>query len=81
MMSSPLSVLHRATRTIKYGFLLIVIGVAIILVSSIFTILPPLLPNQLSAFATSAGENGKIAFSSLSDYQRWRQRNFRYECS
>ena len=67
MTSSPLSVLHRATRTITYGFLLIVIGVAIILVSSIFTILPPLLPNQLSAFATSAGENGKIAFSSTRD--------------
>jgi dipeptidyl aminopeptidase/acylaminoacyl peptidase len=66
MTSSPLSVLHRATRIITYGFLLIVI-VAIILVSSIFTILPPLLPNQLSAFATSAGENGKIAFSSTRD--------------
>jgi PKD repeat protein len=50
------------TTTIAYGFLLI--GAAIILVSSVFIMLlpPSLLPNQQSAFGTFPGENGKIAF-------------------
>jgi TolB protein len=54
-----------ANRIIPYGFLLVVIGLIAISVSSIFTMLPstsPLPPNQLSAFATFPGENGKIAF-------------------
>ena len=62
-MSSPLSALPIANRTIAYGFLLV--GVTI-LASDTFTMLP-LLPNQFSAFATSPGEDGKIAFTSDRD--------------
>jgi WD40-like Beta Propeller Repeat len=47
--------------TIAYGFMIVVIGVAIS-TSSVFITLSALLPNQQSAFATFPGENGKIAF-------------------
>jgi Tol biopolymer transport system component len=63
VMSSPLSALPMANRTIAYSFLLV--GVTI-LASGTFTILP-LLANQFSAFATFPGEDGKIAFSSDRD--------------
>ena len=52
-----------------YGFLIFgrVVIVSIIILSSIFiVVLPLLLPNQ-SAFATFPGENGKIAFTSTRD--------------
>jgi Tol biopolymer transport system component len=62
-MSSPLSALPMANRTIAYSFLLV--GVTI-LASGTFTMLP-LLANQFSAFATFPGEDGKIAFSSDRD--------------
>ena len=56
--------------TMANGFLLLVIGVAVILALSVFTMLPQssvvLLPNQpQSAFATFPGENGKIAFEAV----------------
>ena len=66
MMSSPLSALPMANRTIAYSFLLV--GVTI-LASGTFTMLP-LLANQFSAFATFPGEDGKIAFSSDRDGNR-----------
>jgi N-acetylglucosamine-6-sulfatase len=59
--SSPLLALSKVMRTTAYGCKLGGVGVAIILASSIFTMLPSLLPNQ-SAFGTFPGENGKIAF-------------------
>jgi Tol biopolymer transport system component len=62
-MSSPLSALPMANRTIAYGFLLV--GVTILALDT-FTMLP-LLPNQFSAFATFPGEDGKIAFTSDRD--------------
>jgi Tol biopolymer transport system component len=63
-MSSPLSALPMANRTIAYSFLLV--GVTI-LASGTSTMLP-LLANQFSAFATFPGEDGKkIAFSSDRD--------------
>jgi Tol biopolymer transport system component len=62
-MSSPLSALPMANRTIAYSFLLV--GVTI-LASGTFTMLP-LLANQFSVFATFPGEDGKIAFSSDRD--------------
>jgi Tol biopolymer transport system component len=72
VISSPLSALPIANKkaTTPYGFLLVVIGVIAIFASSIFTIsLSPLSlpPNQLSAFATFPGENGKITFDSNRD--------------
>ena len=67
MMSSPLSALSMANRTIAYGFLLV--GVTILALDT-FTMLP-LLPNQFSAFATFPGEDGtKIAFTSDRDVNR-----------
>jgi Tol biopolymer transport system component len=66
VMSSPLSALPMANRTIAYSFLLV--GVTI-LASGTFTMLP-LLANQFSAFATFPGEDGKIAFSSDRDGNR-----------
>jgi hypothetical protein len=48
--------------------LLLLGGIIIIVLSSIFIMSPsPLLPNQSSAFATFPGENGKIAFASNRD--------------
>jgi Tol biopolymer transport system component/PKD repeat protein len=62
-MSSPLLALSKVMRTtIACGFLLVVIGVAIIFTSSIFTMLPESLPTQ-SASATFPEENGLIAFT------------------
>ncbi len=51
-----------ASRFILTGVLTIVF-----FASSSYTILQSSLPNQLSAFATFPGENGKVAFSSLRD--------------
>jgi Tol biopolymer transport system component len=66
---SLLLALPLANKTIiGYGFVLVAVGVAIILASSVFTmLLPSLLPNQQSAFATFPGENGLIAFSGTTD--------------
>jgi hypothetical protein len=56
----------RYLSTLKTPYL--IVGVAIILASSVFSMLPPsLLPNQHSAFGTFPGENGKIAFTSTRD--------------
>ena len=64
MMSSLLSAVPIANRSIAYGFLLA--GVTI-LTSGGFTMLP-LLANQFTAFATFSGEDGtKIAFTSDRD--------------
>ena len=67
MMSSPLPALSMRDRMISYCFLLV--GITI-LASVAFTTLT-LLPNQLSAYATSQGENGtKLAFTSDRDVNR-----------
>ena len=64
MMSSLLSAVPIANRSIAYGFLLA--GVTI-LTSGGFTMLP-LLANQFTAFATFSGEDGtNISFSSDRD--------------
>jgi Tol biopolymer transport system component len=66
-MSSLLSAVPIANRTIAYGFLLA--GVTI-LSSGGFTMLP-LLANQFSAFATFSGEEGtKIGFTSDRDVNK-----------
>jgi len=62
-----------AKDIIANGSLLLVIGVAVILSLSVFTMLPQssviLLPHQpQSAFATFPGENGKIAYTSQGQY-------------
>ena len=63
VISSPLLELLKLTpRTIAYSFPIVVIGVTIF-ASSVFLMLPQSEP----AFATSAGENEKIAFVSHRD--------------
>jgi TolB protein len=66
-MSSILA-LSKVMTTVVYGFPLVGVGVAIILASSIFTMLP-LVSNQSAFGGTFPGENGKIAFSSDRDGQ------------
>jgi Tol biopolymer transport system component len=70
MSSRLFAPLNEATTIANvYGFLIFgrVIIVSIIILSSIFiVVLPLLLPNQ-SAFATFPGENGKISFTSTRD--------------
>jgi len=56
-------------RTIACGFLLVLIGIAIF-TSNIF-MLSSISNKSLSAFATAAGENGKIAFISNRDDSNW----------
>jgi hypothetical protein len=71
-MPSPLLALSKVmTTTTAYGFLLVGVGVAIILASSIFIMLLPSLPPNQSAFGTFPGENGKIAFSGILEDNRW----------
>jgi dipeptidyl aminopeptidase/acylaminoacyl peptidase len=65
--SQSLALSRVAKSTMANGFLLLVIGIAVILALSVFTMLPQssvvLLPNQQqSAYATFPGSNGKIAF-------------------
>jgi Tol biopolymer transport system component len=66
VMLSPILALSNVITTITYGFLLVGVGVAIILASSVFTMLP-VLPNQSAYGGTFPGPNGQIAFDSDRD--------------
>src|ERR671931_2217305 len=67
-MSSPfLELSVGRTMIVAYGFVVVAGIIIVIFASSVFIMLPVILTNQSSAFATFPGENGKIAFGSTRD--------------